>query len=414
MLITPIAGHVLSLAAMFSAAAAPAGDWPQFHGPRRDNISADKNLLKRWPEGGPKMMWKTGQMGHGYASLAVAGGRIYTGGNVGRDTVITAMDLGGKVVWRKKNGSAYQRDQPGARGTPTIVDGKLYHLGGGGDVACFDAKTGQRVWSRNILKEFNGRDIRWGLAESLLVDGENVICCPGGEEISMVALNRRTGKTVWTCRGAGDKPGYASPVVFEYKGLRQIVTLMSASAVGVDAATGKLLWKFPHPAAFDENILQPIYHDGHVFVSTGHGRGGVLLELDVRGEGCSVTPAWRCPEIDSQHGGIVLVDGHLYGHAHRRGRWVCVEFRTGKLTCSSAEPRAGSGCLTWADGMLYLMTQRGTVALASAGPKAIEVVSRFNLPKNGRGTSWAHPVVCGGRLYLRHGEWVYAYNVRAK
>jgi len=391
-------------------------EWPQFHGPNRDNRSADTHLMKRWPHGGPKLLWRVSGIGHGYSNVTISGGMIYTTGNIAKDTVITALDMGGKVLWRAKNGPAYLRSQRGTRSVPTIVGGRLYHLNADGDLVCLDAKTARKIWSLNILKKFNGRNISWALAESVLVDGQNVICCPGGEKVSMVALDKDTGKTVWACEGVGDKPGYASPILVEYKGLRQIVTLMSASVIGVHAKTGKLLWKFDQPAKFDENILRPVYHDGHVFTCTGHGRGGSLVKLIVNGQECSVRRIWHSGDLDNQHGGVVLVDGYLYGKAHRgrNTRWVCVEFKTGRTTYAAEGPPGGSGSLTYADGMLYLLSDRGTAALVPADPKAFRIVSKFDLPKGGRGPAWAHPVVCGGRLYLRHGNFLHAYDVRGK
>ena len=314
--------------------------------------------------------------------------------------------------WRVKNGPAYSREKPGTRSTPTIDAGRLYHLNADGDLVCLDAKSGKKIWSLNILTKFAGRNIRWGLAESLLIDGQNVICTPGGKEISLATLDKLTGRTAWVCKGAGDKPGYCSAIAFTHKGLRRIVTLMSGSIVGVHAQTGKLLWQVRHATPFDENIASPIFHDGHVFVST-RSTGSKLLKVIVEGAKASVRQVWHTQAMDNQHGGVLLLGGHLYGACltSRSGPWACLEFKTGKLTHRS--DAVGRASLTYADGMLYLLNHRRTVALVRPSGRASEVVSRFTIPKGGRGPTWAHPVVCGGRLYVRHGDVLYCYTVRA-
>jgi len=393
------------------ALGATSRDWPQWRGLNRDGISTETGLIKRWPEGSPKLLWTARKIGHGFSTVAVADGLIYTAGNIGKDTLVTALDLNGKIKWQTKNGPAFTGGPPGTRGTPTIDEGRLYHENPHGDVICMDAKTGKAIWSLNILKEFNGRNTTWALSESLLIDGKNVICCPGGREIGIVALDKRSGKTVWECRGIGDKPGYASPIVFDYNGLRQIVTLTSRAAVGVNAETGKLLWRFEHRTAHDANIPTPIYHDGHVFIDSGYGSGGALLKLTVDGDNASVEQVWRTRALDNHHGGVILVDGYLYGSSHG-GRWTCLDFRTGKQMYS--EPGVGKGSLTYADGMLYTYGERGTAGLVEATPTGHRVISQFKVPSGGRGRYWAHPVVCRGRLYLRHSDALYAYDIKAR
>jgi outer membrane protein assembly factor BamB len=393
------------------------GEWPQFHGPRRDNLSTDTGLLTRWPPGGPPLIWKADGIGEGFASVAVTGGTIYTAGNIGRRTVITALDMSGRRRWQAPNGPAYRRSPPGARATPTIAFGKLYHLNGDGDVVCLDAGTGKGIWTRNILKEFNGRNIRWGLSESPLVDGSKVICCPGGEKVSMVALDRDTGKTVWTCKGAGDRPGYASAVLVNRRGLRQIITMMGSSAVGVEADTGRLLWRHEFKVAYEATCASPVYHDGHVAIFGTWGRGAALLKLHVDGDRCTTEEIWRTKELDNEHGGVVLVDGYLYGQAdgnHKQRHWACLEMKTGKTMYSVEGLPGRTGTLTYADGMLYVLNDRRSVALVPASPKGWRIAGRFQLPKGGRGMTWAHPVVCGGRLFLRHGDFLYVYDVRGK
>jgi len=411
---------VVALAAAHAPCAQPGSQpheagWPQFHGPRRDNHSPDKGLLKRWPESGPTLIWQATGIGRGHATVAIADGTIYTAGNIGRDTMITALDMAGTTLWQATNGPAYRRSPPGARSTPTLAAGKLYHLNGDGDVACLDARTGKPIWTLNLLEQFGGRNIQWGLSESLLVVGDHVVCCPGGDDVSIVALHKDTGQTAWTCDGLGDKPSYTSPLLVDHEGVRQIVTLMATSAVGLAADTGKLLWRYEHKVASDANIVTPIYHKGHLLLFGTWGRGATMLKLTADRGRCTAEEVWRTTELDNEHGGVVLVDGYVYGQAdgnHKSRHWACVEMTTGRTMYSVKGIQGRSGSLTYADGMLYLLGDRGTVALVPPSPDGFEIVSQFRLPRQGRGPTWAHPVVFGGRLYIRHGQYLYAYDVR--
>ena len=402
------------LAITIPVASAAGGDWPQFHGPKRDNISTETGLLKKWPDGGPKLLWTARGIGHGYSGVSIGGERIYTAGNMGAHSVVTAMDLGGKILWQMKCGGAWTRKglYPGTRGTPTLDTGRLYYETPVGDVVCLDAKSGKNIWGLNVLSTFKGKNIRWALSESLLIDGENLICSPGGSEGGVVALNKLTGKVVWKCV-TGDQAGYASPVVAEYKGLRMILTLTLKAMIGVDADTGKLLWRVSHLSYADENVLRPIYHEGHVFVSTIL-HGSRKWKINVKGKNASVTEVWKSKQMDNHHGGVVLLDGHLYGSScvFNRDKWICLNWDSGKTLY--VDRGVGKGSLTAADGMLYILSKDGTMGLVAPSPSSHTVVSRFDPPKGGKGPWWAHPVVCDSRLYIRHGEFLYVYDVKEK
>ena len=399
---------------LLAASCAMGAGWPQFHGPRRDNKSTETGLLQQWPEGGPKLIWKATGIGHGFCSVVIANGLIYTTGNVGADTRITAFTLDGKVAWTATNGPACRHQHSGTRSIPALDGDRLYHLNADGDLACLDARSAKRVWALNILRRFGGRNIQWGLAESPLIDGRKLICTPGGADISVVALDKTTGKLIWACKGGGHKPGYASPVAIEHQGLRQYVTMLAKSIIGVHADTGKLLWQLGHTTPFDENIFTPLFHDGHIYFATGHGVGSRLLKPKVEGQTCSAEVVWRTGKLDAHHGGIVLHGGRLYGFCHgaRKSRWDVLDFATGKLLYSERTPTKGA--TTYADGRLYAVNERGLVELIKPVPTARQAVSRFQLPKGGRGPVWAHPIVCGGRLYLRHADTLSAYDVKAR
>jgi len=406
---------------VLAAATAGAGEWPQFHGPNRDNKSADTGLLKKWPQGGPLRLWEATGIGQGYSTVAIAGKRIHTTGSINSDCIITVLDMDGKKVWARKNGKAWRKSYPGTRSTPTITGGMLYHLSGIGNLVCLKADDGRAAWSTNIMERFGGRNIIWGLAESPLVFDDKVICTPGGKTVSMVALDKRTGKVVWQCEGAGDRPGYASPILVEYKGLRQIVTVMSESVVGVRASDGKLLWRYPHKVYYDENITTPIFHEGFLIVSGCVKKGTTSLELNVSGESCSVRRHWHNGDLDNKQGGVVLVDGRIYGYAEHLGRsapWVCIDFKTGRFIFKSAPVQSSykyrNGCLTYADGMFYLYSDDGHMVLAKPTDAGFDVTGRLKLKNPGKRPTWAHPVVCGGRLYIRYGDRLGVYDVAGK
>jgi outer membrane protein assembly factor BamB len=393
-----------------STAAAPGTSfWPQFHGPKGDNLSADTGLLKEWPKAGPKLLWTAKALGHGFASVSLAGGLIYTAGNKDDTTMVTALDLDGNVKWQTENGPAWTRDHPGTRGTPTIDGDRVYHESPLGELTCYNAKTGQKIWGVNILQEFAGQNITWALAESVLIDGDRVICCPGGDKASVAALDKMTGKPVWTAKPTGVKASYASPVLAECQGLRMILTMNSKAFLGVNAHNGELLFTFPHETMYDVNATSPIYHDGQVFICSGYGSGSALLKIKIEGQKASVDPVWESKDLDNHHGGVILLDGYLYGAASR-GNWVCLKWETGEKMY--AEHGVGKGSLTYADGMLYTLSEQRDIGLVEATPKAHKVISKFKVPSGGEGPSWAHPVVCGGRLYVRHSDQLFAYDVR--
>lgn len=386
-------------------------DWPQFHGPDRNNRSAETGLLESWPVAGPEMIWNAEGLGHGFSSLSIANGMIFTAGNIDDNTVVTAMDLDGKMLWKTVNGKAWTDSYPGSRGTPTIDGDFVYHQNPFGNIVCLKAKSGEIVWEKNILEAVNSKTNKWALAESLLIDGENLISCPGGPESSIVALNKITGEIVWKARSVGEIAGYSSPVLAEIDGLRIIINLMAKSIIGVNADNGDLLWHIMHKSYADENVLMPIYKDGAIFTSTLKA-GSVKWRINVDGERASLEEIWRSKDMDNHHGDVALIDGYLYGTStfYNRGKWVCLDWETGEL--KYVTKGTGKSSLTYADGKLYTLSTKRLVGLVDPGPENFEVINTFEIPDKGEGLSWAHPVVCDGRLYIRHGDFLYTYVIR--
>ncbi|HJN13713.1 MAG: PQQ-binding-like beta-propeller repeat protein [Pirellulaceae bacterium] len=391
--------------------AADAPFWPRFHGPKGDNISTDTGLLTEWPERGPRLLWTAHPLGKGYAGVTIANGLIYTAGDIGDHNVITALDMNGQIQWQFNNGSSWTR---GAQGTPTVDDNRLYHENAHEEVVCLDAKTGKKTWGLNLASKFGGRKGGYGRAESLLIDGDYLICSPGGKT-AVAAVDKTTGQVVWKSPSVGEPASYVSPIVTEYQGLRMIITMSQKCLIAVNADTGDLLWRFEHyTERYVANCVTPIYYDGHVFVTGGYGRGSVLLEIDVDGQKATIEPAWRTEDLDNRHGGVILLNGYLYGASHlgNNAKWVCLDWKTGQMMY--AERGVGQGSLACADGMLYTLSERRKMGLVKPTPAGHQVISQFKIPEGGEGPTWAHPVVYGGRLYVRHGDQLYAYDVRGE
>jgi len=399
-----------------SQAGAPETGWPCFHGPRRDNKSTETGLRKKWPEEGPRRLWTTTGLGKGYSSVSIGGGRIYTSGMIEKKPYVFALDMNGEEIWRMPNGRSWEATRrhavpySGARSTPTYDDGRVYHLGERGRLAAFEAKTGEEIWRFDLFKKFGATTPNYGLAESILIDGNRLICCPGGKQGYMVCLDKKTRNVMWANTQIEGAVGYCSLGIAEFGGFRQVLGMSSKVVFGVDIRTGKLLWSVEHGNRRQNNATDPIFHKGYVYASSGYGKGSVVIRLKpVRG-GIAAEILWRSRLMDNHHGGVILLDGHLYGSGHRSRGWFCLEMMTGDKAWN--EP--GKGSLTYAEGMLYCLEEKGTMALVEVSPKKRRIVSSFRLPKGGAGLYWAHPVVCGGRLYVRHADRLFAYDIRAK
>ena len=401
---------ILTLAMLtLAASAARADDWPQWRGPNRDGKSAETGLLKSWPREGPKLLWAVEGLGMGWSSPAVVGGLVYVTGVHGDKEALYAYDLDGKLAWKEEAGPAWTRNYPGSRYTPLVNDRAVYVLTGKGLLSCFGAKMGGKWWSVDLVERFKAAPPVWGFAEGLLVDGDNLLCTPGGRDAALAALAKTSGQTVWTSKGLGDAAAYASPILVTQGAARLIVAITSQNVVGVDAATGRCLWRQPFRNMYGDHCVTPLYQDGRIYAVAGFGLGGVALRLAADGK--SVAPEWADTRLDCLHGGVVLVDGHLYGAGDRNPRWLCLDWKTGEAKYEARAFKPGS--LAYADGMLYCYSQDGLVALLPATPREFQPASAFEIPK-GTGEHWAHPVISGGRLYLRHGDVLMAYDIQDK
>ena len=396
-----------------TAGSSSTGEWNQFRGPNRDNLSPETGLLSSWPDSGPPQAWSTRGIGDGYSSVSISNGRVYTMGNVGREEKVICLDLAsGREVWSVTNGQAFRQNQgDGPRGTPAVVDGKVYSLGGNGDLSCLDAQTGQSQWRKNILSEFGGSNIGWGISESVLIDGENLVCTPGGRQATIVALNRNTGRVNWTAAvPTSPKAAYSSPIVVDVGGVRQYVNFTHAGVVGVRASDGRVMWGQRESANGTANCSTPIFHDGNIFTASGYGTGGAMFRLQSRGGQTSSQLAYETKDMKNHHGGMVALDGFLYGS--NDGVLTCIELKSNRVAWKNRS--VGKGAVSYADGHLYVRSERGPVALVEATPDGYVEKGRFDQPQRSGRSSWSHPVIADGKLFLRDMDNLLAYNIRAK
>jgi outer membrane protein assembly factor BamB len=409
------------LVLVLPAVAAVADDWPQWQGPDRDAVSKEKGLLKEWPKGGPPLAWKATGLGGGDSAPSVAGGKLFGMGTRGGDEVVWCLsEKDGKELWATRLGPAVRQRMPqskeGPGCTPAVDGERLYALGMGGELACLEVQDGKVLWQLSLAKEFGGRVPMWSYRESPLVDGDKVVCTPGGLGATLVALDKATGKTLWKSAVPGN-PGaaYASAVAIDCAGQRQYVQITVGALIGVAAADGKFLWKYDRPANRNGiNCTTPIYHDGHVFETSAYGAGGGLVKLTKDGDGVKAEEVYFTKSMENHHGGVVLVDGCLYG-AHGGlggGNLVCLDFKTGKVLWD--ERGVPKGSVAAADGRLYYRTEAGVVLLVEPNPKEYVERGRFTQPDRSRSPAWAHPVVANGKLYIRDQDALFCYDVKAK
>ncbi len=406
------------LGVLLAAGACYGDDWPQFRGPNRDGKSAETGLMKVWPEGGPSFLWSVEGLGIGFSSVAVAKGFVYTTGMIDGEGFLFAYDLAGNLKWKESYGPEWTGSYKGTRTTPTVDGNRVYVFSGTGVMVCFEARTGRKIWEVNTLEKFEGKNIRWGMSGSPLIDGDKVYCTPGGKKGVIVALDKMTGGTVWVTTGLDELSAYSSPILIERGGNRLLINMIQKSVICVNSNTGELIWQEPYVTPSDTGGVTPIYKDGAVYVTSAiereFTRGGVMFELSA--DGTSVSEKWNDQTLDTGHGGVVLVDGYLYGSTFDgipKGDWVCLDWDSGKVMYKEIW-NGNKGSIIYADGMLYCYDENtGDVALVKASPTDFEIVSSFRVIQ-GAGQHWAHPAISDGRLYIRHGDVLMAYSIKSK
>jgi outer membrane protein assembly factor BamB len=384
-------------------------DWPQWRGPKRDGVSAEKGLLKDWPRTGPPLLWKATGAGDGYSSFSVVNGRLYTLGARGGTEYVMAFDTSsGRKVWEVAHGSRFGNDRgDGPRATPTVDGDRLYAFGASGDLTALELATGRKIWSVNVLRQFGAANITWGLSESPLVLSDRILVNAGGSGASVVALRKTDGSVLW--KSGNDEAGYSSAVLHESGGIRQAIFFTGQRALGLDVQTGKLLWSYDQVANSTANVATPISRGNRVFLSSDYGTGAALLELTPAGGAFSARQVYFTREMRNHHATSVLVGNYLYGFSS--AILTAMNFDTGQVAWRDRS--VGKGSVIYADDRLYLFSENGVVGLVEANPEGYSEHGRFQIP-TGSLPTWSHPVVSGGKLFIRDQDQIYAYNVAAK
>jgi outer membrane protein assembly factor BamB len=433
------------------AESAESFDWPQWQGPDRNAISRESGLLQDWPEDGPPLAWKANGIGVGMGGIAVAKGRIYTAGDDGETAWLYSLnEISGDVVWKIKIGRGGELGMmvrtPGPRATPTVDGDRLYILSQHGELVCFTTE-GKEVWRTDYVKDHGGIAPTWGYSESILVDGDKLICCPGAQDATLMALDKTTSRVIWKChvppataesgeteresgRGGGRGFGrgrrgprgpesgvaYSSVIAIDFEGQRQYVQLTAKALVGVSACDGKLLWQYKRPAnAMGINCSTPIFHDGLVFAASAYGNGGGAVKLKQNADGTiAAEEVYFTTRMQNHHGGMIVFDGCIYGAngGNEGGFLSCLDFLTGEVLWRDRAAQKGS--LAMADGRLYLRTEKGTMILIEPKSEKYVECGRFEQPERTESPAWTHPVIANGKLYVRDQDLLLCYDVKAK
>jgi len=390
----------------------------------RTGVSAETGLLKSWPDGGPELVWSNAELPKGHSSVSFGNNTIYLTGNDGQNDILVALDTYGKIKWKTTYGRSWTASNPESRSTPTVEGERVYASSGYGDIACIDGVSGNIIWSLKASETYKGTYGEWGIAESLLIDGEKLYFTPGGPETMTVAFDKNTGNEIWKSKSLNDGPAYVSPILIHYAGKKLIINVSLHYIYAVDASNGDMLWNIDHTKAIDSRkstaiwpdaplikCVTPVYHDGKIYVTGGYDHGSILLVLNE--DGTNASTEWTDEVLDVHHGGVVLVDGYIYGSnwlSNSDGNWCCLDWNTGKKIYE--EHWKCKGSIISAEGMLYVYDEKnGFVGLVKATPEKFDLVSSFRI-KGGTGPYWSHPVINNGRLYIRHGEYLAVYLIK--
>lgn len=392
----------------------------QWRGINRDGFFNEESLLTQWPEEGPELLLKVEDLGKGWSSAVVYHDTIYVSGMKDTMDVLSAINQEGQILWQTPYGRSWNKSFPDTRSTPTIENGKAYLSSGIGEVVCINTTTGELLWYNNVFQKNEGETGNWGVAENLLIVGDLVVFTPGGKQTLMVALDKNSGQEVWKSKTLNESIGYVSPILIEQNGVQQIVGLDARNLFGINPANGEIVWTYDYididDAEWGEqgaviNCTSPIYHDGELYVTSGYNHTGAKFKLNDDLSGVELL--WKDELLDNHHGGVVLTNGYIYGSNwlnNSKGNWCCIDWETGEKKYE--EEFQSKGSIVSTPNQLYIYTEKGYVGLLNPNPEKFDLVSSFRI-KDGDGTHWAHPTIHDGKLYIRHGNVLLVYNIKA-
>ena len=381
----------------------------QWRGKDRNGNYSETGLLASWPAEGPKLLWHYDNLGDGHSSAAVVShDRIFTAGVVDGKGHIFAFSLDGKLIWNSLYGDEWIENYPGTRSTPMVNDGRVYLMSALGKLVCLSADKGEIIWTVDLMKDYDGRNIMWGVTENLLIDGNKLFCTVGGEKHNVIALNKTNGKLLWSSTGTGDVSAYGSPLLITLATRKIVVTMTAKHILGLDAETGTLLWSFEQINMYAVHANTPLYKEGFLYCVSGYGYGGVMLKL--ASDGSKVEQVWKNTSLDTRIGGVVLINDRIYGLGDKIKGLHCLDWKTGdEVAFDKLNNKPGN--IIAADGMLYTYDETGEIALIEPTLTGFKKISSFKVPF-GSAQHWAHPVIDNGRLYIRHGNSLMVYDIR--
>ena len=390
----------------------------QWRGPARNGHFPDTGLLKSWPKEGPELILKLSGIGMGFSSPIEHMGTIYVTGKKDTMDLLAAIDPEGEIKWQVPYGHSWTSTYTNTRSTPTLEDNRIYLISGTGRLVCLDSETGKEIWSAEPDLDFEAEWHNWGVAESLLIVDDMVICSPAGKQTTMVAYNKYTGALVWKSEPTGGKRSYVSPVLYEYNDLRLILGMTTMDLYGVMPETGKILWTYPYYTLNEDrrnrggDIMTntPLFKGYDIFITTGYNYPSVMLRLAEDGK--SVSEKWRNHTLDNHHGHAVLIGDKLYSSNWKdnsNGNWICLDWDTGEVLWVRKWHTKGS--IITADDMLYIFEEKdGNVGLLKHDSDRFKLYGKFQITE-GEGPYWAHPSIFNGKLLIRHGDYLFVYNI---